>query len=177
MIRRPPRSTLFPYTTLFRSVPGFHRHRVRRSIRRRGDSPLPHPFIERRYFILDLLHVQPGLVRVQLHAPVKLLFRRRQPCHFRLRFRQGQVVRRELVFCRGLLLDQSLQPFVILLQPVALGLGFCQVAGNPRRSVCSPPCLRCAQIVPRSQELALCLGELRCHILYVQFQNHSSSLD
>src|SRR5258707_3731696 len=23
MIRRPPRSTLFPYTTLFRSVPGF----------------------------------------------------------------------------------------------------------------------------------------------------------
>src|SRR5689334_24793104 len=27
MIRRPPRSTLFPYTTLFRSV----RHRVRRS--------------------------------------------------------------------------------------------------------------------------------------------------
>src|SRR3712207_8295246 len=25
MIRRPPRSTLFPYTTLFRSVLGFHR--------------------------------------------------------------------------------------------------------------------------------------------------------
>src|SRR5256885_9725648 len=24
MIRRPPRSTLFPYTTLFRSAPGFH---------------------------------------------------------------------------------------------------------------------------------------------------------
>src|SRR2546430_10866767 len=24
MIRRPPRSTLFPYTTLFRSRPGFH---------------------------------------------------------------------------------------------------------------------------------------------------------
>src|SRR2546426_12414745 len=24
MIRRPPRSTLFPYTTLFRSVPGLH---------------------------------------------------------------------------------------------------------------------------------------------------------
>src|SRR5690554_7340738 len=29
MIRRPPRSTLFPYTTLFRSVP--------------FDPPLPHP--------------------------------------------------------------------------------------------------------------------------------------
>src|SRR2546427_7056471 len=26
MIRRPPRSTLFPYTTLFRSVVGDHRH-------------------------------------------------------------------------------------------------------------------------------------------------------
>src|SRR5256885_3335704 len=29
MIRRPPRSTLFPYTTLFRSVqPAFHRARI-----------------------------------------------------------------------------------------------------------------------------------------------------
>src|SRR5688572_31109720 len=26
MIRRPPRSTLFPYTTLFRSTNGFHRN-------------------------------------------------------------------------------------------------------------------------------------------------------
>src|SRR5260370_28215303 len=39
MIRRPPRSTLFPYTTLFRSVPARPRHRHRsadRSGRRRG---------------------------------------------------------------------------------------------------------------------------------------------
>src|SRR3712207_8419432 len=28
MIRRPPRSTLFPYTTLFRSTPGFGRTSV-----------------------------------------------------------------------------------------------------------------------------------------------------
>src|SRR2546426_4054010 len=28
MIRRPPRSTLFPYTTLFRSVAGLLRHRA-----------------------------------------------------------------------------------------------------------------------------------------------------
>src|SRR2546422_10470869 len=28
MIRRPPRSTLFPYTTLFRSLPGDHREYV-----------------------------------------------------------------------------------------------------------------------------------------------------
>src|SRR2546422_7350491 len=27
MIRRPPRSTLFPYTTLFRSIRGYHRSR------------------------------------------------------------------------------------------------------------------------------------------------------
>src|SRR2546426_400555 len=26
MIRRPPRSTLFPYTTLFRSIPGLNRN-------------------------------------------------------------------------------------------------------------------------------------------------------
>src|SRR2546425_8858794 len=34
MIRRPPRSTLFPYTTLFRSVRGHHQHA-------RGDGPSP----------------------------------------------------------------------------------------------------------------------------------------
>src|SRR6267142_5731773 len=38
MIRRPPRSTLFPYTTLFRSPPGAHpgHARVRPRIRRAG---------------------------------------------------------------------------------------------------------------------------------------------
>src|SRR3989454_6481722 len=34
MIRRPPRSTLFPYTTLFRSVPLHRRRRDRRALRR-----------------------------------------------------------------------------------------------------------------------------------------------
>src|SRR5258707_1568054 len=29
MIRRPPRSTLFPYTTLFRSLPGVRHHALR----------------------------------------------------------------------------------------------------------------------------------------------------
>src|SRR5260370_20025818 len=32
MIRRPPRSTLFPYTTLFRSRPGNWRHHRRRGV-------------------------------------------------------------------------------------------------------------------------------------------------
>src|SRR2546427_7707192 len=35
MIRRPPRSTLFPYTTLFRS----HRGRELRRVRDHGDAP------------------------------------------------------------------------------------------------------------------------------------------
>src|SRR5438067_8233432 len=34
MMRRPPISTLFPYTTLFRSAPG-----ARRALRRRSDGP------------------------------------------------------------------------------------------------------------------------------------------
>src|SRR5690349_23945478 len=34
MIRRPPRSTLFPYTTLFRSPGRQHRHAVGRAYRR-----------------------------------------------------------------------------------------------------------------------------------------------
>src|SRR3712207_7595459 len=34
MIRRPPRSTLFPYTTLFRSTDGYGRSDYRRKLRR-----------------------------------------------------------------------------------------------------------------------------------------------
>src|SRR3712207_7034631 len=47
MIRRPPRSTLFPYTTLFRSPPGgshapaFRRRPRRRVRRRRARRPGP----------------------------------------------------------------------------------------------------------------------------------------
>src|SRR3712207_8102565 len=41
MIRRPPRSTLFPYTTLFRSEAGVHRRAVGRpqDLGRRGRQP------------------------------------------------------------------------------------------------------------------------------------------
>src|SRR3989454_6739992 len=38
MIRRPPRSTLFPYTTLFRSARAEGRHRVRRAHRRQEEA-------------------------------------------------------------------------------------------------------------------------------------------
>src|SRR3712207_8070385 len=40
MIRRPPRSTLFPYTTLFRSHPGLRREgRGGRHLRRAAEQP------------------------------------------------------------------------------------------------------------------------------------------
>src|SRR5256885_13231544 len=38
MIRRPPRSTLFPYTTLFRSSGGFKIHQCHRPVDSRVDS-------------------------------------------------------------------------------------------------------------------------------------------
>src|SRR5258706_16286895 len=51
MIRRPPRSTLFPYTTLFRSVPAHHgsedRARPHRGRPARGRDR-PHPSIRGR---------------------------------------------------------------------------------------------------------------------------------
>src|SRR2546427_8941486 len=49
MIRRPPRSTLFPYTTLFRSVPDFPRDPAVRM----GDRPA------RRYRVHDRPEPQP----------------------------------------------------------------------------------------------------------------------
>src|SRR5689334_23989439 len=38
MIRRPPRSTLFPYTTLFRSPPALRDRARRRALQRRRDA-------------------------------------------------------------------------------------------------------------------------------------------
>src|SRR3712207_7301843 len=44
MIRRPPRSTLFPYTTLFRSFADWGRHvRARGTASSRPRGPLPRP--------------------------------------------------------------------------------------------------------------------------------------
>src|SRR2546425_10301849 len=49
MIRRPPRSTLFPYTTLFRSLPVLRRcRRARRDVRRPDRDPLAHRPCPRR---------------------------------------------------------------------------------------------------------------------------------
>src|SRR2546422_5360955 len=43
MIRRPPRSTLFPYTTLFRSVPRRANERVSRAPESAGDQTMTAP--------------------------------------------------------------------------------------------------------------------------------------
>src|SRR2546430_17430893 len=74
MIRRPPRSTLFPYTTLFRSLPApvlagdgcTLRHAVVRAVRRR---PLPHT--QHDAVVLGQLHDRPARAagRIRLATP------------------------------------------------------------------------------------------------------------
>src|SRR5260221_2707345 len=64
MIRRPPRSTLFPYTTLFRSQPGRARRAsspracasARRAFPRATDAPLPAAEIDRKSTRLNSSH-------------------------------------------------------------------------------------------------------------------------
>src|SRR5436305_8167622 len=56
MIRRPPRSTLFPYTTLFRSLVG-ERHVERRDIRNRRRLRLQR-FADRKSTRLNSSHVR-----------------------------------------------------------------------------------------------------------------------
>src|SRR3712207_7589227 len=59
MIRRPPRSTLFPYTTLFRSVRPVVGHRVVR-----GGDVVPHQHVAGRPLVgIEVLF--PGLVLEQ----------------------------------------------------------------------------------------------------------------
>src|SRR2546429_5824383 len=48
MIRRPPRSTLFPYTTLFRSLPQQHRARTVRGEGEAADEPQRRRHLVRR---------------------------------------------------------------------------------------------------------------------------------
>src|SRR2546430_13712041 len=64
MIRRPPRSTLFPYTTLFRSVIAVERNRAwprsagRRPVRTLKRVVLPAPFGDRKSTRLNSSHSQ-----------------------------------------------------------------------------------------------------------------------
>src|SRR3712207_8385346 len=62
MIRRPPRSTLFPYTTLFRSVPG-DEHRVDAELVRRRARR-----VDRVGGRLDADHPATGPVEVEREA-------------------------------------------------------------------------------------------------------------
>src|SRR3712207_7594437 len=74
MIRRPPRSTLFPYTTLFRSeAGGGEAHSV---VHVAGRPELPHPSVDER----DAgpppppgLHLRVGLLLRLPREPVELL--------------------------------------------------------------------------------------------------------
>src|SRR3712207_7314467 len=55
MIRRPPRSTLFPYTTLFRSELGPHNIRVNSIGPTFIETPLTRPFFEDKAFKAEVL--------------------------------------------------------------------------------------------------------------------------
>src|SRR3712207_6881319 len=64
MIRRPPRSTLFPYTTLFRSDAVRQRMTSRDCVQSRGDTPEPPRGLGRRAeLIASILEAVSGLGR------------------------------------------------------------------------------------------------------------------
>src|SRR2546427_11152995 len=71
MIRRPPRSTLFPYTTLFRSARELHEFRcVLLDLRGHGDSEhVSPPAYNPEHHAADLAAVVAGLV----HSPYAIL--------------------------------------------------------------------------------------------------------
>src|SRR6201989_3697598 len=57
MIRRPPRSTLFPYTTLFRSVKPLGRRAGRRKARGAGGESLAPSSVDRKSTRLNSSHI------------------------------------------------------------------------------------------------------------------------
>src|SRR2546428_8693522 len=58
MIRRPPRSTLFPYTTLFRSVVSIEREARRHAARQLDEPDVLRPALDRKSTRLNSSHDQ-----------------------------------------------------------------------------------------------------------------------
>src|SRR2546427_8029640 len=81
MIRRPPRSTLFPYTTLFRSIPRFHggavgylgyetaRHFERLPVAKGAPPPMPESAFLRAEDLAVFDHVTRRLQLLTIHRP------------------------------------------------------------------------------------------------------------
>src|SRR5260370_30316096 len=78
MIRRPPRSTLFPYTTLFRSLTSVHpvedlAHQVHRGVRVQEREPgdglaLPRRRGDEGHLVLQQLEDQVAFIRSEEHT-------------------------------------------------------------------------------------------------------------
>src|SRR5256885_6701710 len=64
MIRRPPRSTLFPYTTLFRSLTCLLEHSLKEGF---GNVPIQQPFA----VLGEYGHVPDRVIHVQAHEPTE----------------------------------------------------------------------------------------------------------
>src|SRR3712207_7388838 len=102
MIRRPPRSTLFPYTTLFRSA-------AARSMLDRGE-----PYARLPYFFSDQYDL--GLEYAGLHAPSdRLVLRGRVEDRPLLGFRRSEehtseLQSRQYLVCRLLLEKKKQKP-------------------------------------------------------------------
>src|SRR2546421_7760278 len=76
MIRRPPRSTLFPYTTLFRSGPrGHHRRGDRRAARLRREAQGPRRLIDRLTAALARSRADYTEIRVERTWSTAVTFR------------------------------------------------------------------------------------------------------
>src|SRR2546426_8515657 len=89
MIRRPPRSTLFPYTTLFRS----NRHAI-------ADEDLSGTVVERRDRGLGLDVVErQALERLQERGQVEVADRRREEDRKSTRLNSSHLVISYAVFC------------------------------------------------------------------------------
>src|SRR2546421_7237724 len=95
MIRRPPRSTLFPYTTLFRSGPrGHHRRGDRRAARLRREAQGTRRLIDRLTAALTASRADYTEIRVEQSWGSVLTMRGRRPEAPTPSADQGGVVRR-----------------------------------------------------------------------------------
>src|SRR3712207_7772600 len=101
MIRRPPRSTLFPYTTLFRSPPT---RRRRPGVRRSADPASPNAVHSTSPLIRNATHASPAARPKRTDACAS----RREQARARSEEHTSELQSRQYLVCRLLLEKKNL---------------------------------------------------------------------
>ena len=125
---------------------------------------------------MRLLHLEAAALGVQMNPAIKFIFGGGEASDFGLRFSEFELVRSEFVFGGGLLRKKALQSIMTVLQSIAVGNLFCQIAGYPRGIIGTSTGIGGAEIVLGFQEAGAGLGKRCGRVSNIQLQQELTFL-